>query len=261
MKRIIALVLGLVVLAGCGAVVIDAPEDVTRASEYTTIPSSTMKYPDPKSLRRAASLPEDNIYLYSDNDNMLLFQEGHATAFYGWGYEKYDYPELAYIDVDGDGEREIVAVTLAGAGTGLLLTNLHILKVTREPVSHNEPIYYKEFTFTHEEITAYIETNLKYKRGEKANTVDLTIDGKTFSADLDSEQIWLGEIKSGDHVYFRCKDGSVQMRTILAACYEDGPPYGDAFDHLIADVIFDGKQISLKNFELVPAEWPFWLEE
>jgi len=134
---------------------------------------------------------------------MVLFQEGHAASFDDWGYEKYDYPRIAYFDIDGNGEKEIVVVTIVGSGTGLCITDLHILKVIREDVPYHEAIYYKEFALTNEDVTAYFDKNLKYKRGKKANTVELKIDGKTFIADLDPDQTWLGEIRSGMHVYFK----------------------------------------------------------
>ena len=58
------------------------------------------------------------------------------------------------------------------------------------------------------------------------------------------------------HVYFTFKNDSIKLRTIMSAYYEEGPTWGDSFGHFIADVVFDGEQISLTNIQLVPAEWP-----
>ena len=66
MKRIVALAMGLVMLAGCGAAGAEEPattEYHTTQPEYTTIPSAPAKNPDARYLPCVASLPEDNIYI------------------------------------------------------------------------------------------------------------------------------------------------------------------------------------------------------
>jgi len=266
MKRVVALVAGLVVLAGCGAA---GMEPVAEAQYTTTQPAFTTirSVPENKAdhynerFPCVASLPEDDIYLYwiqgqNYNGKMVLFQEERETIFDDWGYWKYDYPKLSYNDFDGDGNKEIAAITIVGSGTGLCITDLHILNIHRNYVPYHESIEYEEFTLSNEDVTDFFEKNLKYKHGKKANTLELKIDGNIFMADLDPSQTWLGKIESGSHVYFSFKDDGIKLRTIMSAHYEEGPPWGDSFGHFIADVIFDGKQISLTNIQLVPPVWP-----
>ena len=255
MKRVVAVMMGLVMLCGCGAVGIGEPETApptTTLSAYITIPSALPNPPDARYLRCVAALPEDNIYLYNDNGNMMLFQDGHATSFSDLGHEKYDYPKMACLDLDGDGEKEIAVVAIVGSGTGLCITDLHILKL----MTYYDEIYYKDFVLTHKDVSTWFHENLKYERGKKADILELKIDGKTFTANLEPDKVWTGETKSGSHVYFTFKGNGIRLRTIMSANYEEGPTWGDSFGHFIADVTFDGKQFSLTNIDLVPDEWP-----
>lgn len=167
MKRICALVVGLALLAGCGAAVMEEPatEEHSTTQPVTTILSAFVdpeRNPDVERFPCVASLPDYDIYLYwingeNYNGKMVLFQEERETIFDDWGYWHYPYPQLAYEDFDGDGEKEIAAITLVGSGTGLLVTDLHVLKVIREYVPYHETIAYEEFTFINEKVLRMID--------------------------------------------------------------------------------------------------------
>jgi len=270
MKRVVVLVLGLVLLAGCGAVVDTA---VSPSSVHQTIPdaptsNTAAAVPAPTNaegeerFQLYAELPEEDIYLYevrgrNPQAGMVLFQGNSANYFNDWEAARRfnDLTEIAYRDFDGDGEREIGVITgsIAG-GQGPSVRSLHILKVhedTPYPNKEIKTIRYTEYAFTHNDATDYFKQRMTWKRGKQPHTLELKIDGKTFLAHL--HPLAWDEAKGVEvnlKIYFDFNDdGSISFSGAVRTYYEEYPRYLGTFT---ADVIFDGRQINLTNFNFEP---------
>jgi len=258
MRRIVCMVLGLLLLAGCG--VVDMVESETTMEETTiAVPSNAeggQRFP------LAASLPEDDIYLYSVNGynnqgGMVLFQEGCETYFAGWdGIARYnEYPVLTYRDFDGDGEREIGVITgIIAGGSGPSLSSLHILKVHEDNTYMQMKFSYTEYAMTPEDITAYFEEKMTWKRGKEPNTLELKIDDQAFIAYLYPDETWKEEggvvVDHRIHFYFR-EDGSIEFSGMANLWYTSSER-SHGIGYFNADVTFDGEQFHLTNIDFEP---------
>jgi len=253
MKRIIALAMGMLMLTGCGAAI--KKKTATAPAEDIHWVGSDYYYtgePDER-FPLYVELPEDDIQLYGvEGSNwqggMVLFHQGRASYFSDWGFTKYDYPRIAYYDFDGDGKKEIGVITLVNSGTGILLTDLHILTVHED----NGAFTYTDHAFTNEDVEAYFKKSLKFKRGKQANTVDLIIGGQSYTANLDPNFNWAKEVVMGSHVCFEFMDNGIQLHVLPKAWYYDGWAEGEVIAFFQANVTFDGKQFHLGDINLGP---------
>ena len=154
---------------------------------------------------------------------------------------------MAYLDVDGDGEKEIVVRTIIGSGMNLGVSELHILKVQRKKEFY-EWIEYEVFSLTAEDVTAFFNKRLKSKRGKEADTIEFTFDKQTWTASLEPEFTWKEDegVRVGTHLGFSIEDSDIQLWVYPFVKYEERTIPG-WFGEFTADVIFDGKEIKLTN--------------
>jgi len=271
MKRVVVLVIGLAMLCGCGAVV-EAPEVQYTATQpaFTTIPSP----PENKSgnyeerFPLYLSLPEDDIYLYGiEGGNfergVVLFQENCESYFGSWGGSSWrGYNEMIYHDFDGDGKKDIGVILYQASGTGLYLSDLHIVSSEKIQVGvtasyMGDPIYqfkHTDHVFTHEDVSAFFNERLTAKRGKQKNTVEFTIGKKTWTADLEPDETWnAGEgVLVGTHIEFEFEGTSIRLRAAPYVIYEERALPGWLLGGFTADVTFDGKEFHLTNIDYEP---------
>jgi len=261
MKRIMALALGLLLLVGCGGVGVDglrktSEEDIQWVDYWWGNEGA-----DAPRFPLYLELPEDDIQLYgvcgkNYQGGMVLFHEGRETYFSDWGYAHYDYPRMTYYDFDGDGEREIGVITLMGNGTGLLLSDLHIVTMKKEERYEGSAAYdnyaytYIDHAFTHEDVAAYFNKAIKYKYDKQANTVDITLANQRITASLNPD--YLGHtIAVGTCIHFYFTGNRIELRASLET---DSYMMGESVGCVTADVAFDGKEIRLNNIKLGTSE-------
>ena len=263
MKRIFALVLGLGLLAGCGAAARGEPETTTASHTKWPEPIPALAPTNSDGRERfpcVASLPEDDIYLYwirgsRNRGRMVLFQEDQETVFDDWGYEKYNYPKLAYSDFDGDGKKEIAVITIVGSGTGILLTDLHILKVEKKYVPNVTEISYEEFTFTNEEAASIIDNKLSCKQGTQPGTLELTLDGKRHLITLDKGETWRedGGVSVEPHIEFMFEGEGIHINAGVSTFVEE-VPWNTYIADITANATFDGKEFHITNIDFEPTQ-------
>jgi len=74
---------------------------------------------------------EYGIFLYGGKDvGMTLYHNGQITYFTDWRWwqPRTIPPQLLYHDFDGDGEKELAVILPAGSGTGVSLSDLHMVR-------------------------------------------------------------------------------------------------------------------------------------
>lgn len=262
MKRVVALAMGLLLLTGCGAGVVEEPaQDIHWvASEY---PHLNERFP------LYVELPEDDIQLYGvygENylGGMVLFHENRETYFGDWGFAKYDLPCIAYYDFDGNGTRDIGVITLTGGGTFLFLSDLHIVTVHREERfegsgAYDDYVYaYVDHAFTNDDVATFFNKGLKAKRGKLDNTIEFSFGGKTWTAELEDELLWVEEegVQVGadgvGHIGFAFEEKGIRLRATPYVKYEKTAVPGYLRGEFTADVSFDGKEFHLTNIDYVP---------
>ena len=267
MKRILALMVGLVLFAGCGAA--EMGELETTVKEATTAAPAPTNTLGGERFPLFAELPEDDLQVYgilgeNYQQGMVLFHEGRETYFSGWGFTFFGcYPELAYRDFDGDGKKDIGAITLRNHGSGTHATDLHIITVeeTKWPNSidiDDDTIYYSTYeyidhVFTIEEVRAWFDKNLASKWGKQAGSLEVTIGGKSFSLALDPEQSWQGNVRTRDIVSFGFEGGNIQLNVGVGVPIEDMPS-GVYIGFFTANVTFDGKEFHIEIIDFEPEE-------
>jgi len=266
MKRVCALVLCVALLAGCGiAAEPGETEDITETTtEVIELYSDGINITetatiDPKWNERfplVAALPEDDIYLYwiqgkNFNGKMVLFQEYHETIFDDWGYEKYDYPQLAYQDIDGDGTKEILVIAIKGGGTGMLLTDLHLLTVDTQITEYGvdyvgKRFDYVEYVFTNEEVACIINEKLSSKYGKQPDTLELSLGKEKLIIDKE-DWIESSRVTVDYHIRFMFENNDFRVRAGVRAFNQPFYVAG-----ITADVTFDGKRFGLTNIAFEP---------
>jgi len=274
MKRIIALVLGLVVLAGCGAVTQEMPETVSLPIsinqtisdapyyDYTTAVPAPTNSEGEERFQLYAELPEEDIYLYevrgrNPQSGMVLFQGDSANYFSGWnaGRRFNDLVKIVYHDFDDDGEREIGITTgIIAGGSGPSVFDLHILKVhedTPYPNTEIKTVRYTEYVFN---VTDYFIERMTWQRGKEPNTLELKVDGQTFLVQLRSDRVWdegIGvDVGHRIHFFFR-EDGAIEFSGLARVWYTYFER-SEGLGYFNAVVVFDGKEFHLTNIDFEP---------
>lgn len=285
MKRVVVLIMGLLLLAGCGGVVTEESEATTTETAIQTTTQPATAIVPTEDIHWVASgyhaalvageanpderfplyleLPGDGIQLYGvygDNyqGGVVLFHEGREAYFSDWGFAWWDYPVLAYHDFDSDGTKDIGVITLIAHGTFTHLTELHIVTIEKTDtgaIVNDAPYYeykYIDHAFTHEDVTAWVDKSLSCKRGKQKDTIELTIDGKTFTADLEPGRNWQGNASASMAVVFEPESNGIRLTVGVVTAYENSPPYGEYLGEFTADVTFDGRQFHLTNIDYEP---------
>jgi len=283
MKRIIVLLMGFMLLAGCGAASLKGTAETTTGIAATDEWAALMEWFDrthPASIAAAtdslggerfplyASVPEDEIYLYgivgeNFRRDVVLFQEDCETYFSGWGGDAWrGYTEMIYHDFDGDGKKEIGVVAYQGSGTGVYLSDLHIVSVEKIETggwdaNKNCPTYkYKhiDHALTHEDVTAFFSQGLESKRGKQENTVEFSFGKKTWTANLEPDVTWdeNEEVHVGTHIRFWFEGNEIKLSAIPYVNYIEYLMPGWLCGDFTADVTFDGREFHITNIDFEP---------
>ncbi len=85
-------------------------------------------------IKRIASIPEENIYLYSFNEDEgsfkgLILGINGVNKLFDWENCSVlgKWPELQYVDLTGDNKKELAIRLDKGSGTGFIYTEIHIV--------------------------------------------------------------------------------------------------------------------------------------
>lgn len=266
MKRMIALFAALCLLAGCGAM----PQGESAATtEITTPDEPTASQISPTQVSAGGivwaetgtvlygtfplfvELAEDDIQLYGvsgspDPGGMVLIHEGRAAYFDGWGYEKYGYPKMAYYDFDGDSKKEIAVITLVGSGTGVLMTELHIVTTEEQKESGADSPHSVDRALRFDDVAAYVNKHMTYTKDGSA--IALRLGNAAYTAELDPDFLWREILSIGDVAEFSFHGKGIQLKFPIKSLPATDASIGDDLATCTADITFDGEQFHWNNF-------------
>ena len=266
------------IIAGCGTCPPAPPSEVTPSEAVVSAsddvaPSDSRDYVPESPLAEyhslfplIAAVPEKGWYFYGlwgEPGGIVLYkitgeipdQSSNATWFdWRWhpGYEKFAFCR----DCDGDGEEELVFGGHWGAGTGLCVSELHMLKPTAP--DYDNHIYgwqYEDYELSNENIPQHIDDMLSFRYKEKGTVIEIELDGKTYGipneyADYE-EHGKISGFYSGDWVRIEMDDeGTITADIGIHFRFgKDLVPYM-GIGGIHAEVAFDGKDFSLINPEI-----------
>jgi len=176
MKRIVALALGLLLLAGCGRAV--APDE-------------------PAGPRVIAEWPEHGITLTYVEEGTILLRHGIEEAtFSGWGKPWFDngyVSGMAFHDFDGDGENELAVIEQVMLGDAPSM-QLHMIKLGGQP--------WIDHVFTVEDAAAWLDT-----QGFAAEymSVDFNMGMRVMLGTWEADSVYVADV-SFDGTQFQLSD-------------------------------------------------------
>ncbi|WP_336766134.1 hypothetical protein [Paenibacillus sp. USHLN196] len=222
-KIIIVTMVGAILLSGCGAnnqssspAKIDENASTESASTpATSIPNILLSETSDKKIAVYGVQEKAQEDLFSSLDVVI---NGESKTF-NWKNVSNPsfYPQISVIDLDADGEHEIVIVLTKATGTGIHDSEVHVLKSDFTEISVSDP---KEFVLNN------IKVDLKKEKETRQYTV--SVDGKEYSfefSESDSSD-WFEQPTVQNIVRFGIKDN--QLIAELPIQISTGNYLGDA---------------------------------
>lgn len=193
-----------------------------------------------------AELPDEEVYLYGADDGVILRRKDMLQTF-DWYYmtPRFVLPILQTGDFDEDGKEEIMVILYVASGTGVSISELHIL----EP---DEDGSYRDILFTPEDYIKQLNKNVEYAYDKEENRLTI-ITGKKkelydcleITDDLTFTGISYGEIitfEYMDEIIFAAGAGFSFAERVVPAYYGS----------VTARVSYRDESFTLRDFSFIP---------
>jgi len=190
----------------------------------------------------------ENIYLYIANETELtiLYYKGQIIYFTDWPPigGRGVYPQLLYHDLNGSGRKDLAIIVHAGSGTGVSLSNLHVLSFDDEGNHH---ITYLLGRDVHEWMTAPMD----FEVIEDSETFRFYFAGQSYIIDCFSfEGETLISVGTCSVASFWFEGTQIKTVVAIAARYETRSPI--YFGNANSVVRFDGGNLIFDEFIFTP---------
>lgn len=171
-----------------------------------------------------ASIPERGVYLYpSGEEEGVVLQIGDRKEPFKWRYTtpRQIKPVLQLADYDGDGEEELAAVLYVDSGTGVSISELHVVEFNGAEGSGAQP--FADRVFAPEEYLAQLREAVGMKKVMKDGELfgRFTAGGHTLDVGLQAYQKEFGEgsIRDGagfgNIIHFQTENGRLGFSAAL----------------------------------------------
>jgi hypothetical protein len=193
-------------------------------------------------------LPDEDISLaFAAPFGAVLSVKGEQY-FYAWsrGYltPRTILPKLRVQDFDGDGADELAVVLYVGSGTGIAMTELHIVELDAGM---------EDTVMTGETIARLLFHRFSANYDPASETVAVTLDKQTIQADTSQESKDRSKEFRGlnltDIIYFDADDEGLSVHISVGLMGFDGV-MSFWYTELFADVLYDGSNLSLGDCRL-----------
>ena len=200
-------------------------------------------------------IKSESIYLYGiDPHGIVIYYKGYGKYF-DWDGPARGYSELAYADFDGDVKKDLAVIQMVGAGTGVCMMDLHILKIEKIDYDYGGHSYnFKEYSFLWEDIDKYFTKKITAKQSKDKKSFIVSFDGKEYifddeylSPELDSFIV----VAYGDVVTFDINDKNDIILSLGLGFQYENIPVPFYFADIKAKVNFDGKNFKLSDYEFM----------
>lgn len=170
-------------------------ESIPVKGEYVSVA------PENENVRLYPMKVEGSGYIYN---GMVLEVNGKKREFGKWQGEGGSYkPEVHELDLNGDGQKEIVVLFTAGHGTGIYLGKAHII----DPNTLEE----MKMQSLDEIVKQHVNSKVSVTPGQV--TINVTVDGVHAEPSLmeedTSEGVYNEELKFGGVVYYSVENGKL----------------------------------------------------
>lgn len=212
-----------------------------------------------------AMIKSENIYLYGIENNthdygMILYKDNRGTYF-EWpdlAQRRNWMPELSYIDYDGDGEKEIAAIICSNVGTGLYLTDLHILKPKLDEWEH---LNYIEYSLMGEDIAQWFVEEFTIKFSQDNNELIINFAGHDYHLDTKDERYRAYDENGWDDLqgvgygnsneFYFTQNREIKVVVGIEFEFKNWGKNGSYFGSVGAKVNFDGGKFTLSDYRLI----------
>jgi hypothetical protein len=205
---------------------------------------------DVKKAKIITSLPEEDIQMYAldwkreEEENngvykeILLYVKGHGRYFSCWkvindpSYK----PEFVFSDINNDGNKELIVISVSGTGTGLHWSDVHVFRFDEEGYVYD--VYVMD---SNEGIYQNVKTRMTKKNG--IVTIAINVKGKEhiIKADESSLGTWGDDVGFGNIVRYAITDN--KLTVTMNAAVGNGVTCG----YIFMDYIFENKRLKVNN--------------
>ena len=225
----------LLFLPGCGAAMDSA---LSIPAAVSTVSASSADRTALAGKAEALAAPGGSAKLFSDDrdeSKILVLWDGIQAAF-GWDHVTPRGTEIdsTLIDLDGNGEDELVVTTLSGTGTGVNYHELHVVK--------RDNGAWSDLALTKDALASLTE-ELTYE----INGADVvfSIGTADWTVHTDSPVCEVAAI--GNVVSYELSESGIRACFGVAVRYS-GSPYDFYAAELLADVTIEGESFVLSDF-------------
>lgn len=173
-----------------------------------------------KDAKIVASWPKEDIYLYTLDwkkehqeksgvyKEIVLSVKGHERYFPCWQIDTNTSfkPEFMFSDIDSDGNKELIVVSVSGTGTGIYLSDIHVFRFD------DKGSFYDVYVM---EPLEGIYQNVKGKMSKKDGIVTIIINVKgkdyIFTAKESSLGFWGTEVGFGNIIKYAVVDNKLTV--------------------------------------------------
>ncbi|GEM_PF-1719283 len=218
-------------------------------------PNSTAKVLDKapwniKDGKVIASWSEENIYMYAmdskieEKENRGVYKEiilsvkGHERYFSCWEISTNPVfkPKLVLSDINNDGSKELIVISVGGTGTGVYPEDIHVFRVDSEGFLYD--IYVVDPL---EGIYQNVKEKLTIKNGIATITIDIRGKDYIITVKESSLGFWGDEVGFGSIIRYSVIDNKLIVK--VNAFIGNGVSCG----FIVMDYVFENKRLRISD--------------
>jgi len=139
---------------------------------------------DISQLSLLSALPDRDIYLYSRESDGVILSIGDRKYDYDWIYltPRGILPIMQVSDFDGDGKDELSVILYMGSGTGISISELHMIEISNNPSYGN----LQDHIFSSTNYVSQLQQAVSFKTSNHAGELrgELTVDTDVYPVNL-----------------------------------------------------------------------------
>ncbi len=202
-------------------------------------------------LRLIAQLPDEDTWLYGvyspQEEQSLILRVGEAWTQLDLRYmtPRGIFPQMAYGDFDGDLDMELALILYTDSGTGVAITQLHIIEFGESGI-------WTDNYFAPGDYQAILDQLVVYSYDQLSRTVTIQAEAGSITSIIPADQPdYTGPFPFGEIVSFQVEGDALSV-SFGAAFTHVGSSVGDYIGDVTADVVYTGSAFGLANLQAVP---------
>lgn len=214
-------------------------EDLTEVKLTTPVTFDGVGFP------LVAEIPEEDIYLYG-TDNGVVLKQGDEIQKFEWNYltPRFILPWIELEDFDGDGIDELLCVLYVGSGTGVSISELHMLEPDGKQL-------YRDIVFCSEDYISQLHSNIECSHDKENKELRFMIEDVEYIFDTPEvfEEYTFDSVGYGSIISYEYTDNLVLSAALELNFAGIGPPR--FLGSVTADVEYKDESFLLTNFSIM----------